>query len=169
MDEQERFVSKHPRPPQEGGNPMQPAAQPGGEVDEWGRRMCGARTREGGSCRAPAMDGQARCRLHGGASPQAKRKARLKLIELVDPAIATIARVMVNGAKDADKLRAAEAILDRAGHPRSSRIEGRVSLEESRDVLLQQLLAVRAGQRSELAAPAPLEVVEAEIVDDDDR
>ena len=167
MNEDERIVSKHPRPSEEGRNPMQPPAQPGGEIDEWGRRMCGARTREGGSCRAPAMDGQARCRLHGGASPQAKRKARLKLIELVDPAIATIARVMVNGARDQDKLRAAEAILDRAGHPRSSRIEGRVSLEESREVLLQQLLAVRAGQHAELAAPAPLEVVDAEVVDDD--
>ncbi|WP_312015433.1 HGGxSTG domain-containing protein [Bradyrhizobium manausense] len=29
---------------------------------------CGARTRAGGSCRAPAAYGKARCRMHGGAA-----------------------------------------------------------------------------------------------------
>ena len=29
---------------------------------------CGARTRAGGSCRAPAVKGKRRCRMHGGAS-----------------------------------------------------------------------------------------------------
>ena len=28
---------------------------------------CGARTRAGGACRAPAVGGRARCRMHGGA------------------------------------------------------------------------------------------------------
>jgi hypothetical protein len=28
---------------------------------------CGARTRSGGSCQAPAVKGKARCRMHGGA------------------------------------------------------------------------------------------------------
>jgi glucans biosynthesis protein len=28
---------------------------------------CGARTRDGGTCRAPAARGKARCRMHGGA------------------------------------------------------------------------------------------------------
>ena len=28
---------------------------------------CGARTRSGGACRAPAVGGRARCRMHGGA------------------------------------------------------------------------------------------------------
>lgn len=29
---------------------------------------CGAKTRSGKSCRAPAVSGKARCRMHGGAS-----------------------------------------------------------------------------------------------------
>lgn len=29
---------------------------------------CGARTRAGGRCRAPAVAGKARCRMHGGAA-----------------------------------------------------------------------------------------------------
>jgi hypothetical protein len=38
-------------------------------------RMCGARTRAGGTCRRHAMAGQARCDYHGGKSPQAMRAA----------------------------------------------------------------------------------------------
>jgi glucans biosynthesis protein len=41
---------------------------------------CGAKTRSGGSCRAPAVHGKARCRMHGGAArsgaPWGNRNAR---------------------------------------------------------------------------------------------
>ncbi|WP_456670794.1 HGGxSTG domain-containing protein [Bradyrhizobium sp. USDA 3240] len=41
---------------------------------------CGARTRSGGACRAPAVHGKTRCRMHGGAegsgAPRANRNAR---------------------------------------------------------------------------------------------
>jgi hypothetical protein len=41
---------------------------------------CGARTRAGGSCRAPATHGKSRCRMHGGApgsgAPKGNRNAR---------------------------------------------------------------------------------------------
>lgn len=29
---------------------------------------CGAKTRSGGCCRAPAVNGKTRCRMHGGAA-----------------------------------------------------------------------------------------------------
>ncbi|AUC99087.1 hypothetical protein CWS35_36200 [Bradyrhizobium sp. SK17] len=41
---------------------------------------CGARTRSSGACRAPAVRGKTRCRMHGGAAgsgaPRANRNAR---------------------------------------------------------------------------------------------
>jgi hypothetical protein len=41
---------------------------------------CGAKTRSGGACRAPAVRGKRRCRMHGGApgsgAPQANRNVR---------------------------------------------------------------------------------------------
>ncbi|WP_420969114.1 HGGxSTG domain-containing protein [Bradyrhizobium sp. B120] len=41
---------------------------------------CGAKTRCGGACRAPAVHGETRCRMHGGAegsgAPRANRNAR---------------------------------------------------------------------------------------------
>jgi len=41
---------------------------------------CGARTRGGALCRAPALNGKARCRMHGGArrsgAPRGNQNAR---------------------------------------------------------------------------------------------
>ncbi|MGN1289158.1 MAG: HGGxSTG domain-containing protein [Bradyrhizobium sp.] len=41
---------------------------------------CGAKTRSSGACRAPAVHGKQRCRMHGGAkgsgAPRANRNAR---------------------------------------------------------------------------------------------
>ena len=41
---------------------------------------CGAKTRSGGSCRAPAVRGKRRCRMHGGVpksgAPERNRNAR---------------------------------------------------------------------------------------------
>jgi hypothetical protein len=34
----------------------------------WPGRRCGAKTRSGAPCKAPAMRNRARCRMHGGAS-----------------------------------------------------------------------------------------------------
>lgn len=36
---------------------------------------CGAKTRNGGTCKAAPVNGTTRCRMHGGSSPQAKAKA----------------------------------------------------------------------------------------------
>lgn len=42
-------------------------------------RRCGARTRQGGACCAPAMRGKSRCRMHGGVpgsrAPRGNRNA----------------------------------------------------------------------------------------------
>ena len=35
---------------------------------------CGAKTRTGGSCRAPALRGKRRCRMHGGAPGSGAQK-----------------------------------------------------------------------------------------------
>jgi hypothetical protein len=43
-------------------------------------RRCGAKTRASGSCRAPAVRGKRRCRMHGGApgsgAPRRNQNAR---------------------------------------------------------------------------------------------
>lgn len=60
-------------------------ATAGGGIAPWVRPdlaaiPCGARTRAGGACRAPAVRGKARCRMHGGAlgsgAPRGNHNAR---------------------------------------------------------------------------------------------
>lgn len=41
--------------------------------------LCGARTRDGDTCKNPPMHGQARCRMHGGATPSARAAAERRL------------------------------------------------------------------------------------------
>lgn len=63
------------------------------------------------------------CKTHGGSAPQTRRKAALRLLELVDPAIATLAREMTTADKSSDRLKAADSILDRAGMPRKTTVD----------------------------------------------
>lgn len=150
-------------------NPMPPPdPRDGVQRDAQNRPICGARTRDGGSCKQPAMRGGLRCRMHGGASPQARRAAKLRLASLVDPAIATLGRVLVTAKRDQDKLRAAGMILDRAGHPAATRIDASISVEDSRELLLERLLEKRAEPAAAPPLAPPLEVLEAEVIDEVD-
>jgi hypothetical protein len=44
-------------------------------------RECGAQTRSGGACKKPLRRNQKRCKLHGGASPQAVAQERARDLE----------------------------------------------------------------------------------------
>lgn len=67
--------------------------------------VCGARTRNGGTCRRPPVPGGTRCRLHGGASPQAQAKAQERL------AVAAAEREVVRLGARRD-IHPAEALLE---------------------------------------------------------
>lgn len=125
----------------------------GFRYDEWNRRLCTARSsRTGELCRAAAIGGATVCRVHGGANRQVRRKAALRLAELVDPAIATLAREMTSADKSADRQRAANSILDRAGYGRTVQVDG----DAARQILVQRLLAMRAEPvEPEELQPAP--------------
>lgn len=81
------------------------------------------------------MSGQKVCRLHGGSTKNARNAARLRIMELVDPAITTLAKEMVNASESADKQRAANSILDRAGLSRRTEL----TVDDARDMLIQKL------------------------------
>lgn len=74
-----------------------------------------AKSRGGAQCAEATVPGATVCRIHGGAAPQVQRAATLRLMGLVNPAIATLARVMTTAPNPADQTRAANSILDRAG------------------------------------------------------
>lgn len=146
-----------PTGPMERVDPTGPESPPGPpqiaelRFDDQGRRLCHARRRGTTDlCRAPAMQGQNVCRNHGGANPQAKNRAKLRLLELVDPAIKTLAKEMRKADKSADRQAAANSILDRAGWGRVAKIE----THDARDLLVARLRELRD------------EIIDAEVVDE---
>lgn len=120
-------------------NPLEPLRR-----DAQNRALCTAmskRSRE--TCNSPAMHGQRVCRMHGGSIPAAKNKARLRLAELVDPAITLLAREMNDGTnKSGEKQAAANSILDRAGWGRVQKIE----TADAKEQLIERLLQMQAEE-----------------------
>ena len=78
-------------------------------------RICTAKKSNGDKCKAPAMKGQLVCRVHGGSSPQAKEKAKERLLEAVDPMIAELVRLAKEAKRESDRIRAIQLALDYAG------------------------------------------------------
>lgn len=86
--------------------------------------------------------GTGACRNHGGATPSARAAARLRLDELVGPAIATLARIIADPDVPASiRLRAAQDVLDRSGYPR--RVD--VDVDAAREQLVDRIVALQGG------------------------
>ena len=93
------------------------------------------------------MHGQRVCRLHGGGTQASKAKAKLRLAGLVDPAIATLAKEMVNpDTTSRARQSAANSILDRAGWGRVTKVEA----VDARALLLQRLRELRDAAEESL-------------------
>ena len=110
--------------------------------DAQNRRLCGARRKSDHEpCGAPAMAGQRVCRLHGGSTQKARNAAKLRLMDLVDPAITMLGHELVRKESEPkDRLAAANSILDRAGLSRRTE----VSVDDAREMLVQRIMENRS-------------------------
>ena len=84
-------------------------------------RKCTAHNRSGAPCEKFSMKGQAICRAHSGASPQAKPKAaemvelaELRLRNLAPRAISELESLVTHASSEAVRLGAANSLVDRA-------------------------------------------------------
>lgn len=120
--------------------------------------ICRGSRSDGERCRAPAMRGQSVCISHGGGAPSSRAAAQRRLATLVDPALDALYRILTSTkAKDADVLRAAENVFDRAGMPRRNEL----GVEAVRETLLERLEAMeRAETGLQAAGKAPLALPE---------
>jgi hypothetical protein len=73
---------------------------------------CSAHTSAGRPCRKNAIKGMTVCYTHGGAAPQVREAARLRLAFLADPAVRRLAKIIKHG-EDAQALAAIKVVLDR--------------------------------------------------------
>ncbi|HEY9291109.1 MAG TPA: hypothetical protein VIP98_07510 [Microlunatus sp.] len=111
-----------------------------------GARRCRARNRAGDQCGRYAIPGGVVCDRHGGRAPQVQRAARLRLAELVEPAIAVLARLLANpDVAPAVRLRAAVEILDRTGY--QVRATPLLDGQDARAVVKEQILQLLAARR----------------------
>lgn len=90
-------------------------------------------------CGLRPSPGATTCQWHGSKAPQTQKAAKLRLLELVDPAIVQLGRVLKSAEKDSDKLRAVENIMDRAGFPRGAE----VTVQDAKDAIMRRLLERR--------------------------
>jgi hypothetical protein len=87
---------------------------PGSKNDA--RRCTATANRSGERCKAPAIKGGNVCRMHGGSLPGVKKAAKDRLLEMVEPAMIELRKIIDRAdTSDADKLRAIQMVLDRAG------------------------------------------------------
>jgi hypothetical protein len=128
-------------------------ADPYGSEDRLatGQRQCTAKSkRTGERCRQFAMENQNVCRAHGGKAPQSLAAAKRRLAEAADPAAARLVAEMSTGDRSFDRIKAAAAVLDRAGITRPDAVE----LAEAEKQRLQLVVASAfraAVERAELA------------------
>lgn len=91
-------------------DPMEPTPE------VWEPKKCSATSKQSGKrCGRWAIPGGTVCPMHGGKAPQVAAKAEQRLSELVPPAIAALQELIAVATPDIARLKAVEAVLDRAG------------------------------------------------------
>lgn len=144
-----------------------------------GENRCVAHSKNGDQCRRPARLGANVCRHHGGAAPQVIAKARERLNLAADRMARELLGIATGAESEAVKLAAVKDALDRAGLAAKQNVEVGVQLKPWEQVMGDMVGVERVTQAESrarqglpplaLAAPAdePVEVVDAELVDDE--
>jgi hypothetical protein len=139
---------------------------------------CGANRKSGGTCGQAAgwgtdHPGVGTCKLHGGSTPTGRKHAETlrqeawaRIMEMTDPALTALLRIVTAGETDTVRLGAARDILDRAGlgarhvHEISGPGGAPIAIEDRTALLLARAQAVRGespvvkGKRRKLDKPA---------------
>jgi hypothetical protein len=136
-------------------------------------RRCTADTQAGKPCRRYAIRGGNVCRVHGGAAPQVKAKARRRLDEAADRMARELLNIATGAESEAVKLAAVRDALDRAGLAAKTAVEVSVEqppwmelLGDVAQITKAQHEAMKRGEFTPAAVPAlpPADVLDAEVV-----
>lgn len=88
------------------------------------KRPCTARRSDGSACGNSAIRGGTVCVAHGGRAPQVRAKANMRLLNMVEPALKELRRIIDDAnADDANKLRAINMVLNRTGFAEKQNLE----------------------------------------------
>lgn len=152
------------------------------EPIEWNRgnpaRRCTAHKKNGEQCRRWAIRGGTVCTHHGGRAPAVRARARQRLDEAADRMAKQLLGIAESAESEAVKLAAVRDALDRAGLKPPAQVE--VSAKPTEpweevmgDIAMSVGRTTRAEHRAARGLPPeepralpPMEIVDAEIVDD---
>lgn len=139
-------------------------------------RRCTAHRQDGQPCRRYAARGANVCRVHGGAAPQVVAKARERLALAADRMARELLGIATGAESEAVKLAAVKDALDRAGL--GAKAEVTLELKPWEDIMndvagvatiTRAESRAQRGLPDDAPAPAePLDIVDAELVDDPD-
>ena len=78
--------------------------------------MCSANRSDGNPCNGPARHGATVCNVHGGKAPQVIRKAHERIFEAIDPVLASLITMALDGdLVPRERIAASRLLLDVAG------------------------------------------------------
>lgn len=143
------------------------------EVQPWadGRLpavTCKARKKNGDPCRRPPIKGSTVCRTHGGAAPQVRLAAQVRLAMAADPAAARLIDIANDKTMPpAVRLAANKEILDRANVVGTQQVKLEVGLSKWEQAKQSFVRVVPVGTID--AKPATLDIVDAEVIEDDEE
>ena len=109
---------------------------------------CSATSKSTGeSCKRHAIAGGTVCRVHGGAAPQVRKAAALRLAALVDPAIGVISRALKDKKQPKIAFDAARDVLDR------NALKSPDQVEIAGTLTIADILRARIKKRHDTDAP----------------
>ncbi|QEE61601.1 hypothetical protein FVA74_08435 [Salinibacterium sp. dk2585] len=93
-------------------------------LDGLEKPRCRYTKRNGEQCKLAPIKGGTVCKKHGGAAAHIQRKAKERLMNMVNPALVELNKILLAPAtSDGDKLRAISMVLDRTGYGKGMTIE----------------------------------------------
>jgi|GEM_PF-2180280 len=125
------------------------------------RQRCRATKANGEPCKNYAIHGGSVCPMHGGKSGPVKKAARERLLEMVDPAMAQLLRIITKkDTSDADRIRAIQIVLDRTGYHAKAEVTAEIK----------PWMHLVSGEGSPAgilrSVPEDAEVIDAEVVEE---
>ncbi|WP_157553818.1 HGGxSTG domain-containing protein [Microbacterium hominis] len=123
---------------------------------------CSARTVSGQPCKRPPIKGSNVCRAHGGAAPQVRAKAQVRILMSADAAAAKLIE-MIHSKKvdDRTKLLAVKDLLDRANLSGTQSIEVGVTKRDFSDVVSDVVMDLDWDDDEDNT-----DVIDAEVIED---
>lgn len=99
------------------------------------QRKCRAKNAAGNPCGKYAIKGGSVCPTHGGSAPQVKKRAALRLLAMVEPALVELQEVVMQNVHLPSKVAAIRTVLERAGDEAIGALKQKVADQDSRPVI----------------------------------